>query len=121
MLFTTTNIFFFSSLDISDILIVSDDLDLNVGNFKLRLNGSSGGHNGLKSIESNLGTSNYKRLKIGISNDKDTDTKDYVLGNFSKEERKILEDLYKSLHNVLDDYFKIDFEDLMSKYNRKNR
>lgn len=109
------------NIEIDDILIISDDLDLNVGNFKLRLNGTSGGHNGLKSIESSLGTNNYKRLKIGISNDKEKDTKDYVLGNFSKEEKEVLNELYKSLHTVIDDYFKLDFEDLMSKYNRKNR
>ncbi|MBQ9018786.1 MAG: aminoacyl-tRNA hydrolase [Bacilli bacterium] len=108
-------------INVSDILIVSDDLDLNVGNFKLKLNGSCGGHNGLRSIESSIGTSNYKRLKIGISNDKDSDTKDYVLGNFSKEEKNTLEELYKSLCSVIDDYFVLDFGDLMSKYNRKNR
>ena len=89
-------------IDVSDILIVSDDLDLNVGNFKLKLNGSCGGHNGLRSIESSIGTSNYKRLKIGISKDKDSDTKDYVLGNFSKEEKTALEELYKSLCSVIE-------------------
>ena len=109
------------NINIDDILIISDDLDLNVGNFKLRLNGSSGGHNGLKSIESSIGTNNYKRLKIGISNDKEKDTKDYVLGNFSKAEKETLEKLYNSLYSVLDDYFKLDFEELMNKYNRKNR
>ena len=108
-------------IEVDDILIISDDLDLNVGNFKLKLNGSCGGHNGLRSIESSIGTSNYKRLKIGISNDKESDTKDYVLGNFSKEEKKTLEELYDSLVSVIDDYFVIDFGDLMSKYNRKNR
>lgn len=108
-------------IDVSDILIVSDDLDLNVGNFKLRLNGSSGGHNGLKSIESSVGTSNYKRLKVGISKNIVSDTKDYVLGNFSKEEKETLEKLFDFLYSVLDDYFVLEFEDLMNKYNRKNR
>ena len=108
-------------IDVSDILIVSDDLDLNVGNFKLKLNGSCGGHNGLRSIEKALGTSNYKRLKIGISNDKDSDTKDYVLGNFSKEENDTLKELFNNLVEVTDDYFKLPFGDLMSKHNRKNK
>lgn len=109
------------NINIDDILIVSDDLDLSTGNFKLRPNGSSGGHNGLKSIESSLGTNEYKRLKIGISNNKNLDTKDYVLGNVSKEDKKILENLYNDLCSVLDDYFNIPFPDLMNKYNRKNR
>ena len=48
------------NIEIDDILVISDDLDLSIGNFKLRPSGSSGGHNGLKSIESNIGTSNYR-------------------------------------------------------------
>ena len=109
------------NIDISDIIVISDDLDLNIGNFKLRENGSSGGHNGLKDIENKIGSNQYKRLKIGISNNKALDTKDYVLGNFNNEENKILDDLFKLLFNVLDDYFITDFSDLMNKYNRKNR
>ena len=108
-------------IDVSDILVISDDLDLLVGNFKLKANGSCGGHNGLRDIENKLGSSNYKRLKIGISKNSNVDTKDYVLGSFSSEEKKIFLSLYKELFNVLDDYFELPFGDLMSKYNRKNR
>ena len=104
-----------------DVLVVSDDLDLEFGNFKLKDHGSSGGHNGLKSIEENLGTADYKRLKIGISNRKDIDTKDYVLGKFTDEDISKLKELFKYLSNVLDDYFVVSFSDLMNKYNKKNR
>ncbi len=108
-------------IELEDILIISDDLDLNIGNFKLRENGSCGGHNGLRSIENQLGTDQYKRLKIGISKNDDIDTKDYVLGNFSKEDKEILEELFHKLVSVIDDYFILPYGDLMSKYNRKNR
>ena len=108
-------------ISIDDILVISDDLDLLVGNFKLKSYGSCGGHNGLRDIENKLGTNEYKRLKIGISNDKTSDTKDYVLGKFSKEEKDNYQDLFNKLCDVLDDYFKLPFSDLMSKYNRKNR
>lgn len=108
-------------IDISDILIISDDLDLSVGNFKLKDKGSSGGHNGLKDIEKYLGTQEYKRLKIGISKNNDYDTKDYVLGRFSKEESDIIQNCYFELVNVLDDYFTLPFDSLMNKYNKKNR
>ena len=108
-------------ISIDDLLVVSDDLDLMLGHFKLKLYGSCGGHNGLRDIENKIGSSNYKRLKIGISNDKTLDTKDYVLGKLSKEDQKVLIDLYQDLHNVLDDYFRIPFTDLMSRYNRKNK
>ena len=108
-------------IDIDEIFVISDDLDLNIGNFKLKMAGSCGGHNGLRDIESKLNTNNYKRLKIGVSNDKSIDTKDYVLSNISKEDNKILNEVYSILVNVINDYFIMSFGDLMSKYNRKNK
>lgn len=111
----------FFKININDILVISDDLDLLVGNFKLKLNGSSGGHNGLKNIAECLGTTEYKRLKVGIAKDKNIDIKDYVLGKFSKEDIEIYDRLFNNLDNVLDDYFKLPFSDLMCKYNQKNR
>lgn len=107
-------------IDVDDVLIISDDLDLKIGNFKLRSGGSSGGHNGLKSIESHIGSS-FKRLKIGISKNQDGNVKDYVLGGFSKEEKEILNTLYPTLCSVLDDYFTLSFDSLMNRYNQKNR
>lgn len=109
------------NIDINDILVISDDLDLLTGNFKLKDKGSCGGHNGLRDIEKNLGTSEYKRLKVGISKDKDIDTKDYVLGKFSPEDNKIYTELFKELEEVIDDFYSLFFNDLMSKHNRKNR
>lgn len=111
----------FYKIAVEDILVVSDDLDLLVGNFKLRAKGSCGGHNGLRDIERCLGTQEYKRLKIGISKNKDFDTKDYVLGKFSKEELDVYKNLFADLSCVIDEYFRVDFGDLMSKYNSKNR
>lgn len=107
-------------IKISDILVINDDLDLFFGNFRLKQKGSSGGHNGLKDIEHYLQTDKYKRLKIGISNNKSIDTKDYVLGKFSKEEEKVLEKLKEIVNNILDDFLQEDFNVLMSKYNKKN-
>lgn len=100
-----------------DILIVSDDLDLELGKFRLRSKGSSGGHNGLKSIISYLNTDEFKRLRVGISNNTDN-VIDYVLSGFSKQEKETLEEEFLILNKVLDDYFVLDFQTLMSKYNR---
>lgn len=108
-------------INIDDILVVSDDLDLNLGNFKLKKSGSCGGHNGLRDIENKIGTNIFKRLKIGISNNKQYDTKDYVLGSLSKNEMNTLNDLFINLYDVLDDYFFISFDVLMNKYNQKNK
>lgn len=109
----------FYKIDISDILIIHDDLDLSVGSYKIKQKGSSGGHNGLKNIELHLGTQEYKRIKIGISNNKNIDTKDYVLGKLSKEESEKLSEVQKQVLFILDDYFKVSFSDLMAKYNHR--
>lgn len=109
----------FYKINTEDILIISDDLDLEISKIKLKIKGSSGGHNGLKNIEYHLQTSNYKRLKIGISNNKDISTKDYVLGNFTKEEKVKLDEITPIIINILNDYIIMDFEKLMSKYNKK--
>ena len=108
-------------IDISDILVICDDLDLTIGNFKLKMKGSSGGHNGLKNIEDCLKSQDFKRLKIGISKNNDIDTKDYVLGKLSKEEKDIITKTYDQLVDVLDTYFTCEFSFLMNKYNKKNR
>lgn len=109
----------FYKVDIKDILIINDDLDLEIGTFKLKQKGSSGGHNGLKNIELHLGTQVYKRLKVGISNNKDIDTKNYVLGKFSKLEENKLKNLINEIMNLLEDYLKYSFDELMSIYNHK--
>ena len=108
----------FLDIKLEDILVVSDDLDLPLGVIKLKEKGSSGGHNGLKNIESQLKTNEYKRIKIGISNDKTIDTKDYVLGKFSQSEIKILDEKLEILNHLLEDYLNLSFENLMNKYNK---
>lgn len=105
-------------IDINDILIINDDLDMDIGKIRLRPQGSSGGHNGLKNIALNLNTENFKRLKIGISNDKTIDTKDYVLGKFTKEEKETLDNLKDTINNLLYDFLVLDFDKLMCNYNK---
>lgn len=67
------------------ILVVADDLDLPVGKVKMKLKGSSGGHNGHKSLIASLRSEEYPRIKVGIG--KGSQTIDHVLGPFSREER----------------------------------
>ena len=102
-----------------DILVISDDLDLPVGTFKLKEKGSSGGHNGLKNIESQLKSNEYKRIKIGISNNKAIDTKDYVLGKLSKEEKYLINPVIELASEIALKAIKTPFNELMSKYNTK--
>ena len=107
----------FFKIDISDVLIICDDLDTEVGNYRLRYKGRSGGHNGLKNIELNLSTQEYKRIKLGISNNKKIETKDYVLGKFTKEEINLINPIIEKMPNIIEDYLNLTFDNLMSKYN----
>lgn len=86
----------------SDILVVCDDLNLRLGISRLRLSGSSGGQNGLKSIINSLGTEDFKRLRIGIAKNKvgeqesekiyeSLQAKRFVLGKFTKRELPVIE------------------------------
>ena len=109
----------FYKINVCDILVIQDDLDMNFGRVKIVHNSSSGGHNGIKDIERCLGTKDYARLKIGIANDKSINTKDYVLGKFTEEEKNILQSVDKNLVNVIDDFCTMSLDRLMSKYNHK--
>ena len=73
--------------------------------------------NGIKDISLKLGTEDYKKLKVGIANNKNMDTKDYVLGRFSKEEKVLIAEAITETGSIIDDYFKYPFNDLMSRYN----
>ena len=105
-------------IDVKDILVIVDDLDLDFLDYRLRLFGSSGGHNGLKNIEYFLDTNKYKRFRIGISNDKKMDTADYVLGSFNREDLAQIEKFLPKTEKILEDFAKYDFEKVMSKYNK---
>ena len=93
-----------------NILVICDDLNLYFGNIKLKANGSSGGHNGLKDIEESLNSTNYSRLRIGILNSKKIDKTDYVLGEWTDEEKDNLDYIISSslettlsfIHNGID-------------------
>lgn len=107
----------FYKINISDVLIISDDLDMSCGKIRLREKGSSGGHNGLKNIEQHLGTNGYKRLKIGVGNNKEINTKDYVLGKFNEKELEEINLSIEKTEHIIDDFLKINFIDVMNKYN----
>lgn len=104
---------------LDDILIISDDLDMPIGKIKIKIKGSSGGHNGLKNIESQLKSPNYKRIKIGISNDKNIETKDFVLGKFNKQEQDEINKILDIIPNIFKDYLELGFDNVMNKYNKK--
>ena len=104
-------------INLNDLLIISDDLDMPCFKIKLKCKGSSGGHNGLKNIIQNINTEEFKRLKIGISNNLNIDTKSYVLSKFNQEELEKLHKKFEITNNIINDFINLDFEKVMSKYN----
>ena len=84
------------------ILVVCDDIAIALGKMRMRMKGSSGGHNGLKSVSLSLATEEFARLRIGVDFPQlEEDLSDYVLGNFTKEQQKILEELLTFVTLVL--------------------
>lgn len=104
-------------IDIKDILVFHDDLDLPVGKFRIKINSSAGGHNGIKDIINNLHSDAFARVKVGISNDKTKDTKDYVLGNFSKSDKNLIENNFLKFYHIIEEFDYDKITDLMNRYN----
>ena len=106
-------------IDVNDILVIQDDLDLTLGNIKLKYKSSSGGHNGIKSIIHELGTDEIPRLKIGISNNKLMDTKDYVLNKFSKDELELFNSKLPLIKDIIICFINNGIDKCMSDYNSR--
>ena len=106
----------FYNIDIEDILIIYDDIDFEVGTFKIRRGGSAGGHNGIRNIIDNLKTENIQRIRIGISKN-EIPLMDYVLGKFNKKKKKEIESIFPQIANVIKDFSNNNIDELMKKYN----
>lgn len=105
------------NIKLTDIIIIYDDIDFEVGTFKIKRGGSAGGHNGIKNIIELLKTENIQRIRIGISKNMIPLDK-YVLEKFTKEEEEKLNSILPTISNIIDDFTKYDIDKLMEKYNR---
>lgn len=106
-------------LDITDILVIYDDLDMAVGKVRFRQKGSAGGHNGIKSIIKHLGGQEFDRIKIGIGRPKNgMSVVHHVLSTFDSDDRieidKALEHLDKAVNFYLQED---DFDTVMRRFN----
>ena len=106
-----------------DLLVIVDDVALPVGRFRLRAQGSAGGHNGLKSIEAAVGSQEYARLRVGVGPGEDRERRarltDYVLDRMGKGERKEVEALFPDLVALTECWMADGVERAMSRFNRK--
>jgi PTH1 family peptidyl-tRNA hydrolase len=89
-----------------------------MGKLRLRQKGSPGGHNGVKSIVEHLGTSEFQRLRIGIDSNPLIEQKDYVLGKFTKEDLKLIDDSINDSLSIINDFKEgKQFTNIMNQYN----
>jgi PTH1 family peptidyl-tRNA hydrolase len=109
----------FYKLDPADIFVIHDDMDIEFGSYKLKINSSDGGHNGIKSIINRLGSNGFARLKVGISHNKLFSTKDYVLGKFSKEEKDVLNNNQSDFNKIIESFVIDGIDKTMNIYNTK--
>ena len=100
------------------VLVIYDDMDLPVGRLRMRLSGSAGGHNGMKSIIAHLGGKDFPRLRIGIGkSDGQKGTVSHVLGKFAPEETKTIEEILYISVKAIELSLKEGVEKSMSRYN----
>lgn len=102
------------------VLVVYDDMDLAVGRLRLRLSGSAGGHNGMKSIISHLGTQEFPRLRLGIGKSSpEKETISHVLGRFAPQEQPIVKEVIELGVEAIEASLKQGIEKAMSTYNNR--
>lgn len=106
----------------TQLIVISDDISLDVGQLRMRKKGSAGGHNGLKNIIAHLGSEEFMRIKIGVG-DKPAggDLVDYVLGSFSKEEKKILDETKRNAVLAIETIISDGIDKAMNLYNTTRR
>jgi peptidyl-tRNA hydrolase, PTH1 family len=102
---------------LDDILVISDDINLPLGKIRVREKGSSGGHNGLKSVSDHLNTTCFSRLRIGIGNCFSEDKKDFVLSRFAKGESSTIEDALEKAIKAINIWVATGINDCMSMFN----
>jgi peptidyl-tRNA hydrolase, PTH1 family len=101
-----------------ELLVVYDDLDLPFGTLRLRASGSAGGQNGMKSIIEQLGTQEFARLRVGIGRPPaGWDTRDYVLGNWSRAEVEELPELYARAADAIETFVAEGIIAAMNRFN----
>ena len=105
-------------INVKDVFVFHDDMDIDIGKVKVKFGGSSAGHNGIESIDKNIGK-NYSRIRIGIGKPKNNSTgADHVLDNFSSDEKENVEEVTKNIIESLSILINKDLDLFSSKINQ---
>ena len=104
----------------TELIVIYDDIDLDPGQLRIRKQGSAGGHNGIKDIIRQLGTEKFLRIKVGVgAKPKGWDLADHVLGRFSTEDRKLVDEAIGKAAKAVDIMIEQGADAAMNEYNRK--
>ena len=106
----------------TELIVIYDDIDLEPGQIRIRKKGSAGGHNGMKSIISQIGTQNFYRIKVGVgAKPAGWDLADYVLGRFSTKEREEVDRAIEEAADAVEVILTEGIDAAMNKYNAKKK
>ena len=104
----------------SELIVIYDDISLDVGQLRIRKKGSAGGHNGIKNIIAQLGGDVFLRIKVGVGEKpKGYDLADYVLGHFTQDEQKIMQESARHAAEAVKLMLKDEADAAMNLYNKK--
>jgi PTH1 family peptidyl-tRNA hydrolase len=109
----------FYQVPAEDLLVVCDDINLPLGQLRVRARGSAGGHNGLRDIQAHLGTTEYPRLRIGVGAPEGEDAADYVLDRFRSAELPVIEEAVLLAAQAVAVWLHQGIEACMNRFNAK--
>lgn len=104
-------------LEKEEILVIHDDMDLPTGKIRIRFRGSSGGHNGIKSLINCLHTEEFNRIRIGIGHEDKNNVIDFVLSKFNQQELELLDEVLQKAPKIILDYLEKGINYIMNNYN----
>ncbi len=111
----------FYKIPAENVIVIYDDTSIGVGALRIRKNGSAGGHNGIKSIISHLGTQDFPRIKLGIGNKPDGyDLADYVLGKFTDDDIKRVSANFDNILSAIECIIEGNTDKAMNLFNKNN-
>lgn len=112
---------FYKADEKSELIVISDDISLDVGQIRIRRKGSAGGHNGLKNIILHLGHDEFQRVRMGVGEKPGGyDLVDYVLGHFSKEEREVMDEAAVRAAEAVEVMIAEGADAAMNRFNQKS-
>ena len=107
-----------TDIALQDIIVVVDDIHLDMGRIRIRRRGSDGGHNGLRSIISSVGSDDFPRLRLGVGRpDRDFELIDHVLSDFDPDEMKVIEKPIRTAADAVTCWCLESIDEVMNRYN----